>query len=70
LSKTNNINFTSYVIKNIKRPHNLRHHIIWHRFWARLRETLLTYLFDIKRQRCGIASVEVRLSFLWSFDPL
>ena len=39
---------------------NVRRHIKWHRFRSGLRETLLTSLFDIKRQLCGIASVDVR----------
>ena len=39
---------------------SVRRHIIWHRFWARLRETLLIMLVDIKRRLCGIASVGVR----------
>ena len=39
---------------------HVRRHIIWHRLWARLRETLLIVLVDIKRRLCGIASVGVR----------
>ena len=40
---------------------NVRRHIKWHLFRARLRETLLTSLVDIKRRLCCIASVDVRL---------
>ena len=41
----------------------VRRHIKWHRFRPGLRETLLTSLVDIKRRLCGIASVDVRLSY-------
>ena len=36
---------------------SVRRHIIWHRLWARLRETLLIYLFDIKHRLNGSANV-------------
>ena len=42
----------------------VRRHIICLRFRPGLRETLLTSLVDIKRQLCGIASADVRLSFV------
>ena len=38
----------------------VRRHIKWHRSWARLRETLLIMLVDIRRQLYGFASVDVR----------
>ena len=42
----------------------VRRHINCHRFKPGLRETLLTSLIDIKRRLCGIASVDVGLSFV------
>ena len=42
------------------RADTVRRHVKWHRFQLGLRETLLTLLIDIKRQLCGIASVDVQ----------
>ena len=44
----------------LKMGRHVRCHIKGHRLWARLRETLLIVLVDIKRRLCGIASVGIR----------
>ena len=52
------------VLETTSKLIGVRRHIKWHRFRPGLRETLLTFLFDIKRRLCGIASVDVRLFFV------
>ena len=53
-----------YAKKTLFVARDVRRHINCHRFKPGLRETLLTSLIDIKRRLCGIASVDVGLSFV------